>query len=144
MESADTLTLFRLFHRCSHRMRMAQKYRGQGRLLILLLERGSLTQRELTEITDRRSATLSEQLENMEKAGLITRGKCEEDRRSVSVTLTPLGEETARDAKEQRAELAGRLFAVLSDEEAGQLLALLQKLADAWADLPRAEEEARP
>jgi DNA-binding MarR family transcriptional regulator len=119
MDDDTNLSLFRLFHQCSHRMRNAEKYRGQGRLLILLLERGRLTQRELAQITGRRSATLSEQLENMEKAGYVTREKNDEDRRNVDVVLTPLGAETAGDAKAARAELADRLFASLSGRKSG-------------------------
>lgn len=48
---------------------------NRGAILILLHEHGRMTQRELIEITQRRSATLSEQLERMESSGLIVREK---------------------------------------------------------------------
>lgn len=68
-ELNDNLTLLRLLHQCAHRINMSSKYPGQGRLLVLLHKKGTLTQRELIEITQRRSATLSEQLAGMEKSG---------------------------------------------------------------------------
>lgn len=141
MEDATNITLLRLVHQCAHRMHMREKYRGQGWLMILLKNRGTLTQRELGEITGRRSATLSEQLEGMDNAGLITREKSETDRRNVDVTLTPQGYEMACQVETNRAEVAQRLFSVLEDQEKQTLRVLLQKLADAWAELPAENEE---
>lgn len=142
MENNDlNLTLLRLFHQCSHRMRNAGKYRGQGRLLVLLMQNGTLTQRALGDMTCRRSATLSEQLDSMAQAGYITREKNREDHRNVDVTLTPPGLAAAEDALAARAELADRLFSAVSAEEKQQLLPLLQKLADAWEPLAAENKE---
>ena len=52
---------------------------------------GSLTQRELIELTGRRSATLSEQLDGMEKSGLILRSKNAQDKCNIDVILTEQG-----------------------------------------------------
>jgi len=141
LEKMNNLDLLRLLHQCTHKMCKAQKYGGQGRLLILLKEKGTLTQRELIEITGRRSATLSEQLDSMDKAGYIIREKNEADRRNVDVTLTPLGQETAKDAEIARTELADQLFTVLTEQEKQQLSALLEKLSNAWEALPGQKEE---
>ncbi len=132
MENSKNLLLLRLFYQCSHKIHISQKYPGQGWVMILLRERGTLTQRELAEITGRRSATLSEQLDCMNKAGLITREKNEEDRRNVNVTLTPLGQEMAKDAEEARQELSDMLFDVLEESEKRQLNSLLKKLLKVW------------
>ena len=43
----DNLTLLRLLHQCAHRINMSSKFPGQGRLLVLLHKKGTLTQREL-------------------------------------------------------------------------------------------------
>ena len=141
MEDTTNITLLRLVHQCAHRMHMREKYRGQGWLMILLKNRGTLTQRELGEITGRRSATLSEQLEGMDNSGYITREKCEADRRNVDVTLTPQGYEIACQVEANRAEVAQRLFSVLDEQEKRSLTELLQKLADTWAELPAENEE---
>ena len=60
--------------------------------MILLHLYGSLTQRELIELTGRRSATLSEQLDDMEKSGLILRSKNAHDKRNIDVILTEQGQ----------------------------------------------------
>ena len=97
MENTDDLALLIHFYQCAHKIHHAQKYPGQGRILTLLLENGTMTQRELITITGRRSATLSEQLENMEQAGYITRKRNEQDKRNVDVTLTQTGILAAED-----------------------------------------------
>ena len=140
MTQTDDMTLLHLFYQCSHLLHASGKYRGQGRLLVQLLKHGTLTQRELIQMTGRRSATLSEQLDNMEKAGYITRSRNETDRRNVDVSLTPLGQETAADAQRCHAERARRLFSVLNEEEKDQLSGLLQKLQISWKELPPESE----
>lgn len=136
MERTDDVALLHLFHQCSHLLHANGKYRGQGRLLIQLLERGPLTQRELIDLTGRRSATLSEQLEGMEKMGYITRSKNERDRRNVDLSLTPQGRAAAEEAKKNRARRAQRLFAALDQEEKEQLFRTMGKLLSAWEELP--------
>lgn len=143
MDNFDELTLLHLFHQCSHQLHASGRFHGQNRLLILLSEHGSLTQRELITITGRRSATLSEQLENMEKAGYITRARNEMDRRNVDVFLTSLGEEAARDAIAHRQKRARLLFSGLDQEERKQLSHLLHKLSSSWKELDP-ESEAAP
>ena len=107
----DNLTLLRLLHQCAHRINMSSKFPGQGRLLVLLHKKGTLTQRELIEITQRRSATLSERLASMEKSGYIPR------------------EQAAIEAEQARAELADRVFGTLQKEEKMQLETILLKLS---------------
>jgi len=141
MENADDLTLLRLFRHAAHHLDSTRKYRGQGWLLILLRERGAMTQRELTTLTGRRSATLSEQLRNLDRAGLITRERDGADRRNLNLSLTAEGLAAAARVQAERAELAGTLFAGLSPEEKRQLIGLLQKLLPLWRQLPREKEE---
>lgn len=141
MDKIDDMALLHLCYQCSHRLHANGKCHGQGRLLIQLLHKETLTQRELTDLTGRRSATLSEQLENMERAGYITRTRNEQDRRNVDVSLTPLGREAAVAAQRQRAERAHALFAALNPDDKEQLFKLLHKLLSEWENLP-AESEA--
>lgn len=135
------ISLLHLFHQCCHHLHANKCSHGQERLLIHLLEKGTLTQRELTDITRRRSATLSEQLENMDKAGYITRTRNENDHRNVDVTLTPSGEEAAKKARENRQSRAQSLFSPLEAEEKEQLFRLLLKLLVSW-DKSQQESEA--
>ena len=92
MDSELNLRLLGMLVQRSYLMQTRKKYRGQGRLLILLHLYGSLTQRELIELTGRRSATLSEQLDDMEKSGLILRSKNAQDKRNIDVILTEQGQ----------------------------------------------------
>ena len=128
MENNDDLTLLIHFYQCAHKIHHAQKYPGQGRILTLLLENGTMTQRELITITGRRSATLSEQLENMEQAGYITRKRNEQDKRNVDVTLTQIGIVAAEDAVKCREALSHDLFDQFSEEEKTQFDLFLEKM----------------
>ena len=141
MEDVDHLTLLNLFHRCAHQLHHIRKNCGQGRILILLNEKGTLTQRELIELTGRRSATLSEQLDCMDKANLITREKNAADKRTVDVRLTAAGKEAAIEAAQKRLKNADMLFGSLNPAEKRQLLKLLTKLQEHWSTLPEEERE---
>lgn len=125
--ATDNRILLRLLHQCAHRLSASEKYRGQGRILNLLRENGPMTQRELIECTGRRSATLSEQLEKMEKAGYLTRQKNEQDRRNVDVALTEAGQTAALEARAERDRRAS-VFEGLSPEEREMLEQILEKL----------------
>lgn len=139
-EPAD-VSLLHVFHQCSHHLHANKSTHGQDRLLIHLLENGTLTQRELIDITRRRSATLSEQLENMDKAGYIIRTRNEKDHRNVDVSLTPLGEEAAKEARNNRIKRAHILFSPLIPEEKEQLFRLLHKLLASWEKSQKESEE---
>lgn len=141
MDNVDDLTLLHRFYQCSHRLHSGGKCRGQNRLLIQLLEKGPLTQRELSAVTGLRSATLSEQLDNMEKAGYITRTRNSLDRRHIDVALTPSGQDAADTAQKNRARRAERLFRVLSREEKAQLQQLLDRLLTSWEEPAEREEK---
>ena len=97
-----------------------------------------MTQRELTERLGIQPGSASELVGKLERAGLITRTPSETDRRTADIRLTEAG--LAR-RQEQEKEQAGResLFAVLSEEEKQTLLALLEKLHQAWLALPKPE-----
>ena len=137
MSDIENVTLLHKFFLCSHLLQPGGKYRGQGRILGLLLDNGTLTQKELIEITGRTSATLSEQLDSMEQNGLIVRTRNEQDKRNVDVTLTTFGQSAAKEARAYRLSKAETRFGFLTDEEKEQLLALLSKLHDAWKSLPQ-------
>ena len=120
-------------------MQTQGKYRRQGRLLVLLNRYGALTQRELIELTGRRSATLSGQLDGTEKSGLIRRGKNEQDRRNVDVKLTEQGKMAAVKAIQNRHSYADKLFGAFPQRKL-QLAGLWDKLLHTW-EIPINEEE---
>lgn len=124
--------LLHLFRQCSHlQFRRFSRFPGRGRLMILL-SGGGMTQRKLGEITQRRASTLSEQLEKMEKSGLIVRTKNLADKRNIDIALTPKGEEMAQEIKADRLETADTLFSSLQGDERTQFFATLEKLQAQW------------
>ena len=140
MDSELNLRLLGMLHQISYLMQTQEKFRGQGRLLVLLNRYGALTQRELIELTGRRSATLSEQLEGMEKSGLILRHKNEQDKRNVDVELTEQGKKAAIGAMQNRQAYADELFDTIPQRKKQQLAGLLDSLLHTW-DIPINEEE---
>ena len=86
----------------------------------------------MIELTGRRSATLSEQLDGMERAGLITRCKHAQDKRNIDVTLTPRGEAAALQAIRSRQQYADEMFGGLSDLRKRQLLDIMGELLAEW------------
>ena len=140
MTNSINLKLLGLFLQCSYKLKIKEKKRGQGRLLVLLQDNGPLTQKELISRTGRKSATLSEQLENMEKSGYVIRKKALHDRRNVCVELTPLGNEAANLTKKGRDEYANELFSMLTDDQKLALTKELEQLVQAWG-VPLDEQE---
>ena len=140
MDNELNLRLLGMMHQISYLMQTQEKFRGQGRLLVLLNRYGALTQRELIELTGRRSATLSEQLEGMEKSGLILRHKNEQDKRNVDVELTEQGKLAAAKALQNRQSYADELFAAVPQRKKQQLAGLLDELLHTW-EIPINEEE---
>ena len=140
MDNELNLRLLGMMHQISYLMQTQEKFRGQGRLLVLLNRYGALTQRELIELTGRRSATLSEQLEGMEKSGLILRHKNEQDKRNVDVELTEQGKLAAAKALQNRQSYADKLFAAVPQRKKQQLAGLLDALLHTW-EIPINEEE---
>jgi DNA-binding PadR family transcriptional regulator len=68
---------------------------GKRRILRILLERGDMTQREMMGLLQVKSSSMSVILGKMEEKGMISRKPNENDRRTVDVSLTQLGRQTA-------------------------------------------------
>ena len=105
---------------------------GQKRILFLLNEQGTLTQRELTEQLGVRPGSASEILSKLENAGLIARTQNESDRRTVDVSLTEAGAAAAAESAETRGRHSEEMFACLTGEEQLALLSLLEKIHADW------------
>lgn len=116
---------------------MRSQYEGKGsqrRILIILKEAETITQRELTERLGIQPGSASEILSKLESAGLISRTQNEADRRTTDVTLTDAGRELAEQALEQRQKRYMEMFSCLSEEEKQELLSLLEKVSADWRD----------
>lgn len=130
----SALDLLHAFRRCAHLQGATKGCRphGQGRVLAYLLREGPLTQRDLAERLERTPATLSQQLDAMEAAGLVVRCACEADRRTLVVSLTPEGGQAAHAAIDERRRVAEELFGDLDEADRRDLLRLLEGRLARW------------
>lgn len=117
---------FRLMGRAHHRHDHSRH--AQDLVLSLVARGGSMTQRELLELLDVRSASLSEVLAKLERQGLVTRERDPADRRGYVVFVTQQGRVQAEEQHESRREGASPLFACLDQTERETLVGLLRKL----------------
>lgn len=129
---------------CGHFLRFQTGGKGgQRRILSILAEKGSMTQRELMELVEVRSGSLSEILAKIEDQGFIARTQNEQDKRNVDISLTEEGKAHAESLKANHAEMVAGLFSGLSEEEKQQLLVLMEKLRNTWEKQGRLEELRR-
>ncbi|MGN1097372.1 MAG: MarR family winged helix-turn-helix transcriptional regulator [Clostridia bacterium] len=116
-----------------HTMRCLFEGKGsQKRILIILSESESITQRELTERLGIQPGSASEVIGKLENAGLIVRDSSTTDRRTVDIRLTDEGRAQAEEAVNQRKARHREMFSCLSEEEKSELLSLAEKLNSDW------------
>lgn len=97
-------------------------------VLISLKSRPLASQRELAEAVGIKGATLTHHLDTMESAGLVTRRRDPANRRLHLVELTPAGDALFLRLRDAATAFDRRLRAGLSEDDAGQLEALLTRL----------------
>lgn len=140
MDTQLNLRLLGLLRQASYSVQASQNKYGQGRLLVLLRQYETLTQNQLIQMTGRKSATLTEQLNGMEACGYITREKHASDKRHVDVTLTEAGLKASEQAIHNRQAFADKLFEAIPAEDKEALSALLSELLESWG-VPLLTEE---
>lgn len=107
-----------------------QGIHGSGRLLRNLVDYGEMPQKELAERLEIRPQSLTGILVKLEEAGYITRTRGITDKREQLVNITPEGRKYSRRIEKLRREIAGRFFAVLSEDEKQIMSELLTKIWD--------------
>lgn len=113
---------------------------GKDHILLALRKNDSkMTQRALQERSCITSASLSEVVAKLEAEGLVTRTRQEEDRRQLTVALTPEGEARADEVIVAWNEQDERLLSALDQDERAQLVGLLDRLAEHWMELDRVQ-----
>lgn len=117
----------------SHIMRSLYEGKAsQKRILMILNETETITQRDLTERLGIQPGSASEILSKLENAGWILRTQNEDDRRTTDVCLTDSGRELAAEALGQRRKRHEEMFSCLSEDEKQQLLSLLERVCADW------------
>lgn len=105
----------------------------------ILHEGGTVSQRELQDTVPISSAAVSEVLTKLESEGLITRTRSASDKRQLDVTLTENGQVEAKVCAEKRAKFEAEALSVLTEDEKGQLLDMLDRLMKHWQDIEESE-----
>lgn len=114
---------------------MGSLYEGRGsqkRILIIILEAGSITQRELTRRLGIQPGSASEVIAKLENAKLIIRTQSTTDRRTTDIRLTDKGKLLALEAAGRRRQRHEEMFSCLTGEEKRNLLSLTEKLYADW------------
>jgi DNA-binding MarR family transcriptional regulator len=102
--------------------------KSQRRVLILLRENGSMTQREMTEKLNIKPASASEVLTKLANKGFIIRVPSSIDKRTMVISLTDEGAKIADEAYRYRSLRIVEMLSCFDDEEKDVLLSLLEKM----------------
>ena len=105
-------------------------HRAQAGLLCRLFANDGITQSEIAEQLAVQGATVTNILQRMEEAGLVTRRRDLDDNRLVRVFLTDAGRQKERAITEQFVQLESAVFDGISEPERAQLRRLLRQMLD--------------
>ena len=104
---------------------------GQFTALRTLIERGDVSQRELTDVMSSDPNTIASLLSRMEKMGWIKRETHESDRRANRLHVTAAGRRKFANARPTAVDLQTRILEALPEKERDKFLESLEKIADA-------------
>lgn len=110
----------------------------QYSVLAALNRFGPMEQVNLGGVTALDRTTIIVVLTKLEEAGMLTRARCEKDRRAKIVTLSEGGQRMVEAVRPSVIEAQQRMLAPLNMRERDQLVALLKKMADGNNALSRA------
>lgn len=102
--------------------------KSQRRILIILRDEESITQRELTEKLSIKPASVSEVLAKLANKGYIIRVPSSIDKRTMVISLTEEGRRIADEAYQSRSLRIVEMLSCFDDDEKDTLLTLLEKM----------------
>ena len=103
---------------------------GQARTLRCLLEKGPMTQKELADLCMRDTATMSRNLDKLQKAGLLKRETNPGCRRSFLICLTEKGQEKAKQVQKSFGELDEQIWGEISEQDMAELYGILKRVEE--------------
>lgn len=106
----------------------AQPTGFQSEVLAYLGRNPGASPNALAELTGRDRAQITRAVAELEDFGLVMREKSKIDRRSVSVNLTPSGEELFHRVLSKRAALSSAMLETLTQKERTMLVKMLGKM----------------
>jgi len=108
--------------------RLAGGNAGPMPVFFALSQQAAMTQKALAQWAAVEQPTMAKTLARMERDGLITRAPDPADRRSMRISLSPLGRERAAEAMVAAREVNALAFSALAAEERPVFLAMLHKM----------------
>src|SRR5574340_244300 len=124
----DILAVYHLIRRTSHPIHREEITPEQYWLLRLLRRDGALSISELAEALGVTGSSVTTACKRLEKAGLVTRERQQDDERMVRVMLTPQGHEHVEAWRRRRREIVEQWLAGLEPQEQDTLQHLLERL----------------
>lgn len=105
---------------------------GRRRILTALSEHQELLQRELQDILEVQSGSLSEMIIKMEAEGLVEKVRSQKDGRQLVVKLTAKGIEQSKCSKEEYDRQVARMMSCFSEEQLRELYYFLDTMGTHW------------
>lgn len=123
-------------HRLTDRMMTA---RGASyarlRMLMQISRAATLRSTDLAASLGYAPRTVTEAIDGLERDGLVRRVADPEDRRAKRISLTPAGEDAARNSEASRQQFLQEVFGALDVDERSDVIRLVGKLNQRLADL---------
>ena len=126
----DILAVYHLIRRTSHPIHREEITPEQYWLLRLLGRDGALSISELAEALGVTGSSVTTACKRLEKAGLVTRERQQDDERMVRVMLTSQGHEHVEAWRLRRREIVEQWLAGLDTQEQVMLQHLLERLLE--------------
>ena len=101
---------------------------GQARVLVSLMQHGTLTQRTIGQGLHIKPATVTNMVKKMDASGLISRRRDTNDDRIINVTLTSKGKEAANFALSVMEQIEDEIRSELSRKEIDMLRHPLERI----------------
>jgi len=103
---------------------------GQGRILFALWQKDGVPINDLVERTLLRKSTLSELLDNLEKAGYIQREQSDEDRRKILIKLTERTQKLQKVYINLSVEMTKLFYKGFTEDEINDFETMLRRILD--------------
>jgi DNA-binding MarR family transcriptional regulator len=113
----------------------------QLKVLHVLSRRGKVSAGELADILAVSAPTVTDLVERMAAMGLVRKERGRTDRRVVYVCMTPAGEETLRQVRQEHWSVVRELLAEMTGEDRAALGRSLEALREAVVRYARRREE---
>ena len=116
---------------------------GRRRILVLLSRYDEMRQKDLQDLLQIQSGSLSEMIIGLEAAGYVEKGRSAADGRQLTLRLTPAGRQRATQFKAEYEARVAEMMGCLSTEQMLELRAMLETLLGHWErmELPKKNEE---